>query len=106
MIEFKFVGVEWNDPHSIDEWADFKDLKNEACPVCKAVGYVIDENKDRIVLSPAVDPKNEEGCTNLVIPKGVIIRIIEADDPWTQEALRKEEKKKSKKKKKPKGKKN
>jgi hypothetical protein len=74
--------VTFHDPTAYDPWCDCAELLKPL--TCQAVGFVIHEDEDKIVLAQVASDQGETAC-NYVIPKGSIravtnLRSIQESD--------------------------
>lgn len=81
----RIVKVIWKDARTLSETSSLKELKKIKLPEAQTIGYLIDENNERIVVCGFFFPKDEsmddyeyDGYRDThFIPKGMIKKIIE-----------------------------
>lgn len=75
--ELRVVKVVWIDPHSVDDWTDVDDLEKEK--ICKviAVGFLLKETADKIVLTLNYSASGNDSCCTMIIPKACVLSINE-----------------------------
>ena len=78
----KLVYIEWRDAHGVSaNWEWLKDLKATSPVTClvRSVGFVIGEDRHNIVLLPHLIEETKhtrgQGCGDMTIPKGCIVRM-------------------------------
>lgn len=74
----KVVEIDWNDSWSAHGWTDRKarllDVGQDA-GTYKSVGFVIEENDDRVTLAESISKNDNVGCTTS-IPRFAIVRMV------------------------------
>lgn len=73
------VIIVWEDAYSIDEWFSEQEIKKDNCPLIHTCGFLIENTKHRIVVTSNYDPNNENLSCTMVIPKGMVKKIIKLD---------------------------
>lgn len=82
MKKFKIVEVEWVDAQSSLDAVSLEDLENHPPAITKSCGYLVAENKERIILSFMIFNQTELDKDIFLkhyqyIPKGMIKKITE-----------------------------
>lgn len=77
----KLAHVKWKDANSHDNaWMNISDA-DSGLSVVESVGWVLVNNKERIVLLPAIDVEGEQCFGAITIPKSWIIKITDLKVP-------------------------
>ena len=67
MVEEKIIKVIWKDARTLNYTATLEDIKKEQLAKCISVGYLVDENKERIAVCGFIFPE-ELVDTNMLNP--------------------------------------
>ena len=80
-MERKIVKITYLDPYLIERTMKLEEIKKEKMPLLIVVGYVLDENEERIVISGTIYPEEDESKNGYAypffIPKCSIINMRE-----------------------------
>lgn len=68
----EMVWIKWVDPHSVDEWTNIEELKNEEFCTVITAGTVLFEDKKKILLALNTCSNGDASCT-MVIPVRYIL---------------------------------
>jgi hypothetical protein len=68
----KPVYVQWKDAVSFDEWTDGEVPELH---VIHTLGFLIHEDKEKIVIAMQVDPDSESRSMEMAIPRGMIVKL-------------------------------
>ena len=63
------VYVIWHDAVSEDDWQDLDSAKELHSHQIHSLGFLIEEDKNRIVIALSLDKENDSASQTLVIPK-------------------------------------
>lgn len=67
--------VVWKDAVSVDSWEDIGDLiKDVQLHTITTIGFVISEDKEKLMLAGNIDLHNECASCVMLIPKGWILK--------------------------------
>lgn len=77
--KFKPVLVLWHDAYSIDTWTDIEALKKENSCLVHSVGFLIEQDKKKIILALNHDTANDNASCVMVIPKDMVQSIVSLD---------------------------
>jgi len=68
--------VVWQDAESTDSWSDITEFQLSELPNIYSVGFLLQEDKDKILLVMNLDPKNEKASMSTLIPRKWIKKIL------------------------------
>lgn len=69
------VFVQWLDATSMDEWQDFGEAQNLQLSEINTLGFMINEDAERVVVALSVDSRLDQCSQVLSIPKAWIQRV-------------------------------
>lgn len=70
----KAVYLEWRDSTQHARWHPPDGFKNEKGVTVKSIGYIVEENKDVVVLAGNISGETNEVSSITVIPKSAIVK--------------------------------
>jgi hypothetical protein len=72
----KLVYMKWLDAMSDDNtWQDIEDLKKQELRPVEVVGWILAEDKDKIILISSYDDESKTGGGGVVVPRVNIIHL-------------------------------
>ena len=79
LIVPKVVYVTWRDCETLSEWASVQDVLEfaEQDRIIKTVGFLIDENEDRLVLSSSWETQFGKIAGSWIIPRAQVVQVNE-----------------------------
>lgn len=76
--KYPLVEVEWDDHSNYAGWKDIDDVKDLPTPSVASVGYLIYEDKKRIILGASIYVNEEledyQNCQTMIILKGTVTK--------------------------------
>tara|TARA_R110000765_G_scaffold238089_1_gene340752 strand:- start:111 stop:386 length:276 start_codon:yes stop_codon:yes gene_type:complete len=72
----KLVYMKWLDAMSDDNtWQDLEDLKKQELRPVEVVGWILSEDKDKVILISSYDAESKTGGGGVVVPRLNIIHL-------------------------------
>ena len=71
----KMVHITWDDAAIIHDDADWRWLAKQTLSHLETVGFLIDEDESRYILTQEISPKDEDGRHTIIIPKVNVVSI-------------------------------
>tara|TARA_R110001592_G_scaffold5409_5_gene29833 strand:- start:138 stop:413 length:276 start_codon:yes stop_codon:yes gene_type:complete len=72
----KLVYMKWLDAMSDDNtWQDIEDLKKQELRPVEVVGWILSEDKDKVILISSYDDESKNGGGGVVVPRVNIVQL-------------------------------